>query len=112
MRALVLGGGSLKGAFQAGAIQAVLEAGFEPEAIYGISVGSLNAVFLIHEAGRQFAEHGVIDWKKAGRQLIEFWVRNITKPADVAEIRSRLLMGYNTLMSRFDGLLDNTPLQS
>jgi predicted acylesterase/phospholipase RssA len=57
MRALVLGGGSLKGAFQAGAIQAILEAGFEPEAIYGISVGSLNAVFLIHEAGRQFAEH-------------------------------------------------------
>ncbi|MGV3559159.1 patatin-like phospholipase family protein [Larkinella arboricola] len=112
MRALVLGGGSLKGAFQAGAIQAILEAGFEPEAIYGISVGSLNAVFLAHEAGKQFAEHGAIDWPKAGRQLIEFWIRNITKPEDVAEIRSRIMMGYNTLMSRFDGLLDNTPLQT
>lgn len=112
MRALVLGGGSLKGAFQAGAIQAILETGFEPEAIYGISVGSLNAVFLVHEAGKQFAEHGTIDWKKAGRQLIEFWVRNITQPEDVAEIRSRFLMGYNTLMSRFDGLLDNAPLQN
>ncbi|MFC5409071.1 patatin-like phospholipase family protein [Larkinella bovis] len=112
MRALVLGGGSLKGAFQAGAIQAVLEAGFEPEAIYGISVGSLNAVFLVHEAGKQFAEHGTINWPKVGRHLIEFWIRNITRPEDVAEIRSRLLMGYNTVMSRFDGLLDNTPLQN
>lgn len=112
MRALVLGGGSLKGAFQAGAIQAILEAGFEPEAIYGISVGSLNAVFLTHEAGKQFAEHGAVDWPKAGRHLIEFWIRNITKPEDVAEIRSRFMMGYNTLMSRFDGLLDNAPLQN
>ncbi|GAB3256315.1 patatin family protein [Larkinella harenae] len=112
MRALVLGGGSLKGAFQAGAIQAILETGFEPEAIYGISVGSLNAVFLTHEAGKQFAEHGVINWPLAGRRLIEFWIRNITKPEDVAEIRSRLMMGYNTLMSRFDGLLDNAPLQN
>ncbi|RRB00743.1 patatin-like phospholipase family protein [Larkinella rosea] len=112
MRALVLGGGSLKGAFQAGAIQAVLEAGFEPEAIYGISVGSLNAVFLVHEAGKQFAEHGAVDWKKTGRQLIEFWVRNITRPEDVAVIRSRFMLGYNTLFSRFDGLLDSTPLQT
>ncbi|MGA0555075.1 patatin-like phospholipase family protein [Larkinella sp. VNQ87] len=112
MRALVLGGGSLKGAFQAGAIQAILEGGFEPEAIYGISVGSLNAVFLAHEAGKQFAEHGTVDWPKAGRRLIEFWVRNITRPEDVAVIRSRFMMGYNTLMSRFDGLLDNAPLQN
>ena len=112
MRALVLGGGSLKGAFQAGAIQAILESGFEPEAIYGISVGSLNAVFLAHEAGKQFAEHGAVDWPKAGRQLIEFWIRNITQPEDVAVVRSRLVMGYNTLLSRFDGLLDTTPLQS
>ncbi|WP_128548418.1 patatin-like phospholipase family protein [Larkinella soli] len=112
MRALVLGGGSLKGAFQAGAIQAVLESGFEPDAVYGISVGSLNATFLVHEAGKQRAEHGVVDWPKAGRRLIEFWVRNITRPEDVAVVRSRFMMGYNTLMSRFDGLLDNSPIQN
>ena len=112
MRVLVLGGGSLKGAFQAGAIQAILESGYEPEAIYGISVGSLNAAFLVHETGKQFAEHGAIDWPKAGRQLIEFWIRNITRPEDVAVLRSRFMMGYNTLLSRFDGLLDNSPLQN
>ena len=69
-RTLVLGGGSLKGAFQCGAIMAVFESGFMPEAIYGISVGSLNASFLVHEANRQHAETGTIDWPKAGA-----WVR-------------------------------------
>jgi NTE family protein len=55
MKALVLGGGSMKGAFQVGVIQAVLENGFQPEMIYGISVGALNATFLANEAGRQMA---------------------------------------------------------
>jgi len=112
MRALVLGGGSLKGAFQAGAIQAVLETGFEPDAIYGISVGSLNASFLANAAARQSLETGSINWPKAGRDLFEFWIRNITKPEDVALIRSRFMLGFNTLMSRFDGLLDNSPIQN
>ena len=111
-RTLVLGGGSLKGAFQAGAIMAILESGFQPEAIYGISVGSLNATFLVHEANRQYAETGHIDWPKAGRFLLEFWVRHITKPDDVAVVRPRFLTGYNTLMSRFEGFLDNTPLRN
>lgn len=111
-RTLVLGGGSLKGAFQCGAILAMLEKGFQPESIYGISVGSLNATFLTHEANRQFAQASRIDWPRAGRALQEFWVRNITRPEDVAVIRSRFLLGYNTLLSRFDGYLDNTPLQN
>ncbi|WP_234734594.1 patatin-like phospholipase family protein [Tellurirhabdus bombi] len=112
MRALVLGGGSLKGAFQTGAVQAILETGFVPDFIYGISVGSLNASFLVHEAGRQFVNNETVDWIKVGRHLLEFWIKNITKPEDVAVIRSRFMLGFNTLMSRFDGLLDNTPIQT
>ncbi|MBO0939895.1 patatin-like phospholipase family protein [Fibrella sp. HMF5335] len=110
-RALVLGGGSLKGAFQCGAIMAILESGYQPEALYGISVGSLNATFLTYEANRQHAENGHIDWPKAGRALLEFWIRNITRPEAVAVLKSRFLTGYNTLMSRFDGFLDNAPLR-
>lgn len=111
-RTLVLGGGSLKGAFQCGAIIAILEKGFQPEAVYGVSVGSLNATFLVHEANRQYADTGAIDWPKASRALLEFWIKNITKPDDVATIRSRFLTGYNTLFSRFDGFLDNMPLRN
>lgn len=110
--ALVLGGGSLKGAFQAGAVMALFEWGFVPDQLYGISVGSLNATFIANEAARQQAETGKIDWEKVGKYLIEFWIRNITKPDDVAVIRSRFRLGYNTLIRRFDGLLDNSPLKN
>ena len=91
---------------------ALFESGFVPDQVYGISVGSLNAAFLANEAARQQAETGQVDWEKVGKYLIEFWIRNITRPADVAVLRSRFRMGYNTLMSRFDGLLDNSPIQN
>ena len=110
MRALVLGGGSMKGAFQVGVIQAVLENGFQPEMIYGISVGALNATFLTHESSRQFKENGEIKWEHASRKLLEFWVKNITQPYDISTLRSRVSLGVSTLMSRFEGLLDTTPL--
>lgn len=111
MRALVLGGGSMKGAFQVGAIQAVLESGFVPEMIYGISVGALNSTFLAHEAAKQIEDGRPVDWVKVGRGLLEFWVTNITHPQNVAILRSRVSLGVSTLMSRFDGLLDPSPLQ-
>ena len=112
MKALVLGGGSLKGAFQVGAIQAVLESGFEPEMIYGISAGSLNATYLINQTVKQCADNQSINWPSVSKSLIEFWLKNITQPADIALERSRFSLGYNTLMSRFDGLLDPSPLHN
>lgn len=110
MKALVLGGGSMKGAFQVGAIQSVLENGFEPDMVYGISVGALNTTFLANEIGRQYSEEGKISWPLAGRKLLEFWVKNITQPQDISTLRSRVMLGMNTLMSRFDGLVDPAPL--
>ena len=59
-RALVLSGGSIKGAFQAGAIQQVLNEGFQPDIIHGISVGSLNGSFLVNETGKY---NNGFDWK-------------------------------------------------
>ncbi len=44
--ALVLSGGGAKGAFQAGALEVLREAGYKYKAISGISVGSLNGVML------------------------------------------------------------------
>jgi NTE family protein len=112
MKALVLGGGSMKGAFQVGAIQAVLESGFEPDMIYGISVGALNSTFLVNEAERQRAETEQVHWQVVSRRLLEFWIKNITHPQDISTLRSRVMLGVNTLMSRFDGLLDPTPLHT
>ncbi len=100
----------MKGAFQVGAIKAVLEDGFEPEMVYGVSVGALNATYLVNSIGKQAIEGEPMDWPKIGRELMTFWLKNITQPQDVAILRSRVTMGVSTLMSRFDGLLDPSPL--
>jgi len=110
MKALVLGGGSLKGAWQVGAIQAVLETGFKPEMIYGISAGALNATFMVNEAGMQFIDKGEIDWDIVNKKLLRFWLENITKPADIGILKSKFSLGIDTLLSRFDGLIDTNPL--
>lgn len=112
MKALVLGGGSLKGAWQAGAIQAVLETGFKPDMIYGISAGALNASFIVSESGSQYLETGKIDWELVNKKLISFWIDNITKPSDIGILKSRWMLGIETILSRFDGLLDTNPLHN
>lgn len=100
----------MKGAFQVGVIQAVLENGFQPDMVYGISVGALNTTFLANETGRQKVENQEIQWPLAGRRLLEFWIKNITQPQDISTLRSRVMLGMNTLMSRFDGIVDPVPL--
>jgi NTE family protein len=71
-KALVLSGGSVKGAFQAGAIKALIEKGYTFDKIYGISVGSLNGTFMCNEAGKQVAFGNKIDWKYIGDHLVDF----------------------------------------
>jgi predicted acylesterase/phospholipase RssA len=44
--AFVLGGGGARGAFQVGALKALLEAGFYPDILVGTSVGAANAAFI------------------------------------------------------------------
>lgn len=44
-RALVFGGGGSRGIYQIGAWRAAKEAGFEPDAAYGTSIGAMNAAF-------------------------------------------------------------------
>jgi len=110
-RALVLSGGSIKGAFQAGAIQAVLESGFYPDFIYGISVGALNAAFFCNEAGKQGIPKDHHDWLLIGSNLVRFWRENIKKPSDIARKLGWLRIATGALFNEFDGLVDTTPLQ-
>jgi NTE family protein len=44
--AFVLGGGGARGALQVGALQALLEAGYQPDLLVGTSVGAVNASFI------------------------------------------------------------------
>ncbi len=109
--ALVLSGGSIKGAFQAGAIAELLESGFIPDAIYGASVGSLNGSFLAERAGRAALAGQAPDWPAIGRELERFWLEELKSPAQVGSPRKLLPLALATLRGKFAGLIDMKPLR-
>ncbi|MBC7407459.1 MAG: patatin-like phospholipase family protein [Arcicella sp.] len=109
---LVLAGGSVKGAYQAGVVRAVFEAGFHPDAIYGISAGSMNASYLVNNFGIQALENdGNIDFPQAAIDLSNFWVNNINTPDSLALRRGTYDLGMSAIRRNFEGLLDTTPLR-
>jgi NTE family protein len=66
MRAFVLGGGGAKGALQAGALRALLEAGLQPDLLVGTSIGAANAAFL---ATHHFSYEAVTELEGVWREL-------------------------------------------
>lgn len=111
MKILALSGGSVRGAFQAGAVRAVFESGFRPDAIYGVSAGSMNAAFLINHIGAQQKSKGDFDLVAAAKDLCEFWKEHIHSPGALARRRGTYELGLSALRKNFEGLLDNTPLR-
>jgi NTE family protein len=110
---LVLAGGSVKGAYQTGVIKAVFEAGFRPDAIYGISAGSMNASYLVNDFGRQFIENdGFLDYQQTAVDLCDFWMNNINTPDSLALRRGTYDLGLSAIRRNFEGLLDTTPLRT
>lgn len=105
MKALVLSGGSIKGAYQAGAIKSVLDSGYIPNIITGISVGSLNGAFLTDAIAKNS------DWKNAGEELIRFWKTKIRKPSDIITKKSAVKIGWDILWKKFDGIVSVEPLR-
>jgi len=104
MKALVLTGGSIKGAWAAGAIKAVLEAGFVPDIITGISVGALNGAYLTNDIAKQN------DWILAGINLTDFWITRIKQPGDIFKKKSGARIALDILRKRFDGIVSVKPL--
>lgn len=72
---LVLGGGGAMGAFQAGAVLALFDAGVVPDAMYGCSAGALNAAFLASRPTVGRARELVAWWldPKVGAVLSPGW---------------------------------------
>jgi len=111
MNALVLSGGSIKGAFQVGAIAEMLERGFVPDRIYGTSVGSLNGGFLAERAGRAKIQGTVPSWPEIGRELEALWRNRITHFRVIGRKRNALELGGAVLFHCFNGFLDNSRLK-
>src|SRR3989338_8940631 len=108
-KALVLSGGGIKGAFQAGAIAAILEQGFAPDIIVGTSVGSLNGTFLADRAGRARLAGTPVDWPSLGRELEAFWRRRIRSPGDVITKKGTLRLVFEIAFSKFTGVVGIEP---
>lgn len=108
---LVLAGGSVKGAFQAGVIKALAENGFQPDVIYGISAGSLNAAFLVNALGRQKLDGHPISFQEASEDLWEFWETRITHPECLSKPLSIFELGWTALTKKFRGLVSTKPLR-
>ena len=131
-RALVLGGGSIKGAYQAGAIRTLLNNGFKPDYLYGISVGSLNAAFLADRAsllGSTKSDYiaaigenqlpapasanpsDFVTWEFIGDELVSFWLEKITSPSALIKHTDTVGNVFNILTNNFDGLVSTGPLR-
>jgi NTE family protein len=108
---LVLAGGSVKGAFQAGVIKALAEKGFQPEVIYGISAGSLNAAFLVNALGQQKLDGQILSFQQAADDLWDFWETRITNPACLSKPLSMFELGWTALTKKFRGLVSSDPLR-
>jgi NTE family protein len=111
MKALVLGGGSIKGCFQAGAISELLMAGFKPSKIYGVSVGSLNGAFLTDQAAKLKNKDNKPDWPAIGEALKNLWLTRIDSFDKIGKTRGGPAILWDSIFSEFNGLIDTENLQ-
>ncbi|PCI61771.1 MAG: hypothetical protein COB37_07905 [Kordiimonadales bacterium] len=108
--ALVLSGGNVKGAYQAGAIRTLLNHTFQdgssfiPGGIFGVSVGSMNGGFLADRAGQAALKGKDPDWPQIGEEIVEFWRSNITSFGSIGKKRSTIKLVACIISGNFDGL--------
>lgn len=95
----VLGGGGAIGAYQAGALLTLAEAGLTPAALAGCSAGALNSAFFGAEPSVERA-----------RALTEFWQAEASHAVLSPSLLSRV-RGMPALLYHGDSLLDPRPLR-
>jgi len=96
----VLGAGGAMGAYQAGAVLGLLEAGIVPDVLHGCSAGALNAAFLAAQP----------DVRRA-RELAGWWANGSTSRLLMPGWRSHV-RGLPAMVRRgARGLLDDRPLR-
>jgi NTE family protein len=108
---LVLAGGSVKGAFQAGVMKAIMEQGYRPDAVYGVSAGSLNAAYFVNQLGLQAITGEPISFLQAAQDLWDFWETRITSPESLSRPLTIFQLGLSALRKKFKGLVDTQPLR-
>lgn len=108
-RALVLSGGGVKGAFEAGAIyHLVVQRGCDFGEFAGVSVGALNAVFLAQAQEASDANESQAKLVDQSEALVSLW-QSLRSSHDFA--RNRPLATLRFGLFGLDSLVDFTPLR-
>jgi len=95
----VLSGGGATGAYQAGALLALAEAGLVPDAVVGCSAGALNGAFYAADPSRARAA-----------ALVDFWLAPTSRAVLAPSLLSRV-RGVPNFVRHGDALLDQRPLR-
>ena len=105
MNGLILSGGELKGAWQAGALKALARRGWRPDFISGTSVGAINALLLAHYLGAGQ------DWPDAVASLERLWLDRVTGTDVLLRVRHKTALLTDLVQDRWGGLWDMGPLK-
>jgi NTE family protein len=100
-QALVLTGGGIKGAYQAGAIAEVIRGGFRPTSIYGISVGSINGGMLASYVGGD--PEKIV---KAAEDVQDYWRNEVTDFTKLGHARWKPIILWEVLFGNFKGMIN------
>jgi len=104
-RALVLGGGGARGAYQVGMIEVLVQKmGLDFHILRGTSVGALNAAFL---AQAPTGPKSVPNLQAAALELTKLWLEEVRGNGSIYRERA---FGVAGLAAGKDSLLDNEPL--
>src|ERR1700682_396855 len=107
-QALVLSGGGVKGAYQAGAMAEILqpEYGFRPTAVYGISVGSINGGMLASFVGQQILDGEEPNLTAAAEKLEKYWLTDITDLSKIGKRRIWPIIVWEVIWRNFHGMIN------
>lgn len=105
VKALVLGGGGARGAYQVGMLDVLVnEHGLDFKIIRGVSIGALNAAFIAQTSTKP---NSLEQLKLSVAELLRIWKEEIQGNRSVFEER---IGGFFGLALGADSLLDNEPL--
>jgi len=103
-KGLALAGGSIKGAYQVGAIRALAESGFVPDYVSGCSVGSINGILLVDAMAE-------MNFQEAAGKLWNIWSSEVRSPESIIK-KKRLKLAVEIVKNRFNGVSSTKPLES
>lgn len=105
---LVLGGGQITVSYQVGVVCKLFENGYRPDVILGISGGALVGLKIIDILEKQKEP----DFKKVGKELVSFWMKNIKSPESLIKKRGKIRLVASIIRKKFKGVYDNEPLKN